>query len=413
MTSRDPAQDPVLDIQEKPLRDALSERYLSYALSTIMARSLPDVRDGLKPVHRRLLYAMSQLRLDPSTPPKKSARVVGDVIGKFHPHGDTSVYDALVRLAQDFAVRYPLVDGQGNFGNIDGDNAAAMRYTEARLTDVAKALLERHRRGRGRFPPDLRRRRGRAGGPARQLPQPAGQRLQRHRRRHGDQHPAAQRRPALLRPASGAEAQAGLRQGGAGRQGEAGPDQDRGSGHPDLRPRLPDRRRAGRAAGQRGRGLPHRPRLLPPARQVGGGEAGAGHLAGRRHRDALSGAEGPAGREDRRASDQPQAAASGGRARRVGGGCAPRPRAEEPQRRPRGPDGLAVPDDRSGNPLRHEHERAGQGQRPARHESVRGARRLPRPPDGGVGAAVPPPAGQDRPPAGGPGRLPDRLSEPG
>ncbi|WP_114860067.1 DNA topoisomerase IV subunit A [Azospirillum brasilense] len=142
MTSRDPAQDPVLDIQEKPLRDALSERYLSYALSTIMARSLPDVRDGLKPVHRRLLYAMSQLRLDPSTPPKKSARVVGDVIGKFHPHGDTSVYDALVRLAQDFAVRYPLVDGQGNFGNIDGDNAAAMRYTEARLTDVAKALLE-------------------------------------------------------------------------------------------------------------------------------------------------------------------------------------------------------------------------------------------------------------------------------
>ncbi|MFC5360149.1 DNA topoisomerase IV subunit A [Azospirillum himalayense] len=142
MTPRDPAQDPVLDIQEKPLRDALSERYLSYALSTIMARSLPDVRDGLKPVHRRLLYAMSQLRLDPSTPPKKSARVVGDVIGKFHPHGDTSVYDALVRLAQDFAVRYPLVDGQGNFGNIDGDNAAAMRYTEARLTDVAKALLE-------------------------------------------------------------------------------------------------------------------------------------------------------------------------------------------------------------------------------------------------------------------------------
>ena len=136
------SQDPALDIQEKPLRDALSERYLSYALSTIMARSLPDVRDGLKPVHRRLLFAMSQLRLDPSTPPKKSARVVGDVIGKFHPHGDSSVYDALVRLAQDFAVRYPLVDGQGNFGNIDGDNAAAMRYTEARLTDVAKALLE-------------------------------------------------------------------------------------------------------------------------------------------------------------------------------------------------------------------------------------------------------------------------------
>jgi topoisomerase-4 subunit A len=134
--------DPVTDILDKPLAEALGERYLSYALSTIMARSLPDVRDGLKPVHRRLLYAMSQLRLDPDTPPKKSARVVGDVIGRYHPHGDASVYDALVRLAQDFAVRYRLIDGQGNFGNIDGDNAAAMRYTEARLTEVARALLE-------------------------------------------------------------------------------------------------------------------------------------------------------------------------------------------------------------------------------------------------------------------------------
>ena len=122
--------------------EILSGRYLSYALSTIMSRSLPDVRDGLKPVHRRLLYAMSQLSLKPESPPKKSARVVGDVIGKYHPHGDQSVYDALVRLAQDFAVRYPLIDGHGNFGNIDGDNAAAMRYTEARLTHVARLLLE-------------------------------------------------------------------------------------------------------------------------------------------------------------------------------------------------------------------------------------------------------------------------------
>ncbi|MEI7610285.1 MAG: DNA topoisomerase (ATP-hydrolyzing), partial [Rhodospirillaceae bacterium] len=130
------------DVQDKPLAEALSERYLAYALSTIMARSLPDVRDGLKPVHRRLLFAMSILKLEPDQPPKKSARVVGDVIGKFHPHGDVAVYDALVRLAQDFAVRYRLIDGQGNFGNIDGDNAAAMRYTEARLTEVARALLE-------------------------------------------------------------------------------------------------------------------------------------------------------------------------------------------------------------------------------------------------------------------------------
>jgi len=130
------------EIRETPLADALGERYLSYALSTIMSRSLPDVRDGLKPVHRRLLYAMRELHLDPGSGYKKSARIVGDVIGKFHPHGDVAVYDALVRLAQDFAVRYPLIDGQGNFGNIDGDNAAAMRYTESRLTAVAEALLE-------------------------------------------------------------------------------------------------------------------------------------------------------------------------------------------------------------------------------------------------------------------------------
>ena len=130
------------NIKETKLADALSERYLAYAMSTIVARSLPDVRDGLKPVHRRLLYAMRGLKLDPATGFKKCARVVGDVIGKYHPHGDTAVYDAMVRLAQDFAVRYPLVDGQGNFGNIDGDRAAAMRYTEARLTAVAMAIMD-------------------------------------------------------------------------------------------------------------------------------------------------------------------------------------------------------------------------------------------------------------------------------
>src|SRR4051794_38568378 len=130
------------EVEEIALRDALEERYLQYALSTITGRALPDARDGLKPVHRRLLYAMQLLRLDPGAAFKKCARVVGDVIGKFHPHGDQSVYDALVRLAQDFAQRYPLVDGQGNFGNVDGDNPAAMRYTEARLTEVARLLLE-------------------------------------------------------------------------------------------------------------------------------------------------------------------------------------------------------------------------------------------------------------------------------
>lgn len=136
------------DIDEKlseetvSLKEALESRYLAYALSTITNRALPDVRDGLKPVHRRLLYAMRQLRLDPENGFKKSARVVGDVIGRYHPHGDQAVYDALVRLAQDFAVRYPLVDGQGNFGNVDGDNAAAMRYTESRMTEIASLLLQ-------------------------------------------------------------------------------------------------------------------------------------------------------------------------------------------------------------------------------------------------------------------------------
>ncbi len=124
------------------LRKALEERYLSYALSTITQRALPDARDGLKPVHRRILHGMRLLRLDPEGAYKKSAKIVGDVMGSFHPHGDQSIYDALVRLAQNFALRYPLVDGQGNFGNIDGDSAAAMRYTESRMTDVAQRLME-------------------------------------------------------------------------------------------------------------------------------------------------------------------------------------------------------------------------------------------------------------------------------
>src|ERR1700759_236997 len=129
-------------IDEVPLRDALEERYLAYALSTIMHRALPDARDGLKPVHRRILYGMLSLSLNPGSIPKKSAKIVGEVMGSYHPHGDQAIYDAMVRRAQDFSSRYPMVDGQGNFGNIDGDNPAAMRYTEARLTDVARLLLE-------------------------------------------------------------------------------------------------------------------------------------------------------------------------------------------------------------------------------------------------------------------------------
>src|SRR5579883_1894770 len=124
------------------LKEALEERYLAYALSTIMGRALPDARDGLKPVHRRILYGMHILRLDPGSAFKKCAKIVGDVMGSFHPHGDQAIYEALVRLAQDFTSRYPLVEGQGNFGNIDGDGAAAYRYTEARMTDIARLLLE-------------------------------------------------------------------------------------------------------------------------------------------------------------------------------------------------------------------------------------------------------------------------------
>ena len=135
------------DLSEKsilaePLSRAIGERYLTYALSTIMNRALPDARDGLKPVHRRILFAMRELKLNATGGFRKSAKISGDVMGNYHPHGDAAIYDAMARLAQEFNVRYPLVDGQGNFGNIDGDNPAASRYTEARMTIVAEALLE-------------------------------------------------------------------------------------------------------------------------------------------------------------------------------------------------------------------------------------------------------------------------------
>jgi topoisomerase-4 subunit A len=129
-------------ILDEPLTEALSRRYLAYALSTIGSRALPDVRDGLKPVHRRVLYAMSNMRLNPDSAARKCAKVVGEVMGNFHPHGDQSIYDALVRLAQEFSQRIPLVEGQGNFGNIDGDSAAAMRYTECKMTEAATLLLD-------------------------------------------------------------------------------------------------------------------------------------------------------------------------------------------------------------------------------------------------------------------------------
>ena len=163
-------------------------------MSVIVARALPDVRDGLKPVHRRILYSMHEQGHTPDKKYVKSARVVGDVMGKYHPHGDQAIYDALVRMAQDFSMRLPLIDGQGNFGSVDGDPPAAMRYTECRLAKPAMALLDDIDKDTVDFQAELRRQRARAGGPAGALPEPAGQRRRRHRRRHGDQHPAAQSR---------------------------------------------------------------------------------------------------------------------------------------------------------------------------------------------------------------------------
>ena len=162
------------------LEEEMRRSYLDYAMSVIVGRALPDARDGLKPVHRRVLFAMHELNNDWNRPYKKSARIVGDVIGKYHPHGDQSVYDTIVRMAQDFSMRHMLVDGQGNFGSVDGDNAPAMRYTEIRLAKI------------GRFRAQLRRLRKRTPGAAEQAAEPAGQWLRRHRRGNGHQHPAAQ-----------------------------------------------------------------------------------------------------------------------------------------------------------------------------------------------------------------------------
>ena len=165
--------------------------YLDYAMSVIVSRALPDVRDGLKPVHRRILYACQEAGYVAGRPYRKSSRIVGDVMGKYHPHGDSAIYDALARMTQDWSMRVPLIDGQGNFGSMDPDPPAAMRYTEARLAKVANFLLGDIDRDTVDFHAQLRRFGARAAGPPCALPQPAGQRRRRHRGRHGDQHPAA------------------------------------------------------------------------------------------------------------------------------------------------------------------------------------------------------------------------------
>ena len=169
----------------------MKRSYLDYAMSVIVSRALPDVRDGLKPVHRRILYSMKEGGYDSSKPYRKSARIVGEVMGKYHPHGDQAIYDAMVRMAQDFSMRLPLIDGQGNFGSMDGDPAAAMRYTEARLAKAAESLLDDIDKENRRFSAELRRFHRGTGGSARPLPEYAGQRGRRYRGWYGDEYPAA------------------------------------------------------------------------------------------------------------------------------------------------------------------------------------------------------------------------------
>ena len=268
-------------VTAEPLARALGERYLTYALSTIMHRALPDARDGLKPVHRRILYAMRGLRLDPNGAFRKCAKIVGEVMGNYHPHGDQAIYDALARLAQDFNVRYPLVDGQGNFGNIDGDNPAAQRYTEARLTAAAAALME----GLAEDAVDFR-----------------------------DNYDGSEQEPVVLPAAFPnllANGSSGIAVGMATNIPPHNIDElcdaclhlIKAPGRPRreaarLRPGpgLPDRRHHHRAARRDQGGLPHRPRQLPAARALGGRGPRPRHLAGRRHRDPLPGAEGQADR---------------------------------------------------------------------------------------------------------------------
>ena len=337
------------EVHEVMLRDALEERYLAYALSTIMHRALPDARDGLKPVHRRILYGMRLLRLDPGTPFKKSAKIVGDVMGSFHPHGDQSIYDALVRLAQDFSSRYPLVDGQGNFGNIDGDNPAAYRYTEARMTEVARLLLDgidedgvefrANYDGQSKEPivlpggfPNLLANgaQGIAVGMATSIPP----------------HNAAELCDAALHLIDKPERKIAR----AAEMGE-------GSG-------FSDRRHRRRLQGSHRGGLCHRARLVSHPRQMEPGGGRPRHLGRGHYRNSLAGAEVAAGREDRRTAQREEAAAGRRRPRRVGRRHPPCDRAEVARGRSRIDDGIAVPADRAGKPDSAEPQCAGEGPHP-------------------------------------------------
>ena len=225
MASEPPTIEPS-DISPISIVDEMKTSYLDYAMSVIVARALPDVRDGLKPVHRRILYACQEGGFVPGRPYRKSAKIVGDVMGNYHPHGDSAIYDALARMTQDWSMRVPLIDGQGNFGSMDPDPPASMRYTEARLAKVAMTLLDDLDKDTVDFTPNYDALARGAAGPAGALPQSAGQRRRRHRRRHGDQHPAAQSRRGHRRLQSLY---------GRSRDHHRGADGDR------PRPRFPDR----------------------------------------------------------------------------------------------------------------------------------------------------------------------------
>ena len=267
-----------------PIEEEVKTSYLNYAMSVIVSRALPDVRDGLKPVHRRILFAMQEMGLHANKPYKKCGRVVGDVLGKYHPHGDMAIYDALVRLAQDFSLRYPVVDGQGNFGSIDGDPPAAVRYTECRLGKVGRGDAAGHQQGHRRLRPQLRRLAGRAAGAARGLPVPALQRRERHRGRHGHQHRAAQPRRDRGRHRAGHR---------AARDHPRRADGDR------ARPRLPHGRHHPRPPGHP-RSLHHGPGQGHRAREGDDRDLAPGQGHDRRHRDPLPGQQERAHRAHRR-----------------------------------------------------------------------------------------------------------------
>ena len=347
----------------------MQRSYIDYAMAVIVGRALPDVRDGLKPVHRRVLYAMYDGGYRPDRGFSKCSRVVGDVMGQYHPHGDTAIYDTLVRLAQPWVMRAPLIHGQGNFGSPGNDSAAAMRYTECRMAPLALEMVRDIGEDTVDFQPNYDGRSAGADGPAVALPQPAGQRLGRHRGRHGHQHPAAQPARGRRRRAVGARAPRRHPRGAPGRAGRAG-----------QGPRLPQRRADRRPRGHRA-GPAHRPRLDHPARGHRDRRGQQGPDLPVHHRAALHGQPGQPGAQDRRARRHRPGPGHRRRPRRLLGPHRPAPgrRAQARRRRPRRAQQPAQAH-RAADQLQRQH--AGAGRRRAAHADHRPVhQQLGRPPD--------------------------------